>query len=382
MGWVLRVRRLTPPASSTHPGVERPAAVMSPAEIQLQAERVRRWRARPDLMSHRKVDWSPWARRRAGWQDDRGGAERDPNRSGAAWPNPAQRAANGPQIIRVAFIRIDFANDRSGDQSTGNGRFDLSTPTPDAVLIDPPPRNGSFYRSHLEALSRYYDAESYGRVHIEGDVWPPEENSAYTVGDMADFGPWAFTRDIYPQAVEMTRTFLFAADSQAFLRGQAIPWDTYDRVALIHAGSDFQNDVRQDSPSDIPSFTIGLGDSDRVFFHFGAYDTTGLNCDPSDPNTSCFNLDRALIVPETINQDGYLGTLNGVIAHECGHLLFGLDDLYNFESGLPVIGLWSLMDSGNLVGSRVLTVDNSVVPSKDDVVVTWGSFPGALNYKI
>jgi len=42
-----------------------------------------------------------------------------------------------------------------------------------------------------------------------------------------------------------------------------------------------------------------------------------------------------------------------VLVHECGHNLFGLADLYNVETGYPVVGYWSLMDSGNLLGSRV-----------------------------
>jgi hypothetical protein len=104
-----------------------------------------------------------------------------------------------------------------------------------------------------------------------------------------------------------------------------------------------------------------VGDTDRVFFKSGALDTTGQGCDPLDPSTPCFSIDRACIAPETNNQDGYYGTINGVLAHESGHLLFGLDDLYDIETGLPVVGEWSLMDSGNLVGSRVLQPDGSEI---------------------
>src|SRR5882672_5539324 len=41
--------------------------------------------------------------------------------------------------------------------------------------------------------------------------------------------------------------------------------------------------------------------------------------------------------------------------------MFGLDDLYDVDTGLPVVGEWSLMDSGNLVGSRVILPDNSQI---------------------
>src|SRR5207247_2538417 len=115
-----------------------------------------------------------------------------------------------------------------------------------------------------EALRRFYDAQSYGRVALEGDVWPHAQNGAYSTIDMADFGPWQFSRgeDVYRAAVRMFRAMFFAADSQARQRGEPIPWDRYDRFMIIHAGGDLQSDLRQDSPEDIPSFTVGLGDTD------------------------------------------------------------------------------------------------------------------------
>src|SRR5262249_11191816 len=133
-----------------------------------------------------------------------------------------------------------------------------------------------------------------------------------------------------------------AADTQSTQSGDPIPWGAYDRFVLIHAGSDFQSDLRQDSPLDIPSFTIGVSDSDVV--HVGAD-----------------SVDRATIVPETASQDGFYGALNGVLAHECGHNFFGLADVYDVNSGFPVVGLWSLMDSGNLAGSQVQLPDGDII---------------------
>src|SRR5262249_19039901 len=146
---VLRVRPVTPPDGvRNRAGVSRALAKMSPEEVRLQAERLRRWRARPDLMSNPRADWSPRPRRGAGGRGE-SGPGRDPNRRG---PARTGAASAGPQVVRVAFIRIDFASDRGGDASTGDGRFDLSIPPADFPPIDPPPRNASFYRTHLEAL--------------------------------------------------------------------------------------------------------------------------------------------------------------------------------------------------------------------------------------
>jgi M6 family metalloprotease-like protein len=318
----------------------RPApAPMTEAQWRLQGERERRWRSFDDVLSAPGADWSLRARRRAGWRPRATPAPRTARTAGtaaAAWAEP--------ETIRVAFIRIDFAADRGGSASTGDGRFDLSVAGPDAIPIDPPPHNRTFFGRHLEALSRYYDAMSYHRVVVEGDVWPREETAAYSLADMADYGPWTFSQTIYGEALRMFRDMFFAADSQSTLRGDRIPWDSYDRFYLVHAGSDLQNDVFGDSPEDLPSFTITTADSEAVIF----------------PDSLNLPIDRATILPELGAQDGYYGAINGVIVHESGHNLFGLADLYDVETGYPVVGYWSLMDSGNLLGSLVQTSQGEI----------------------
>src|SRR5262249_29866389 len=142
-------------------------------------------------------------------------------------------------------------------------------------------------------------------------------DSAYHLTDMADYGPWQFSQDIYPIALDMFHRMLAAADSQSTVLGERIPWDKIDRTVVIHAGSDLQSDVNQDSPEDIPSFTLGVADSEAMVFR-----------DVSVPGDSVI-VDRAAFVPETVNQDAFYGAINGVLAHECGHLLFGFADVYN-----------------------------------------------------
>lgn len=268
----------------------------------------------------------------------------------AAWRGrPRRLAVDGTvlpdTVIRMAILRIDFLRDRSGTATTGNGRFDLTPVDTNAVPIDRAPRNRSYFMAHAEALERYVSAQSYGRVELQVDVWPAEEDSAYHCTDKADFGPWKFSRDVYGAAVRMMRTMFFAADSQSTLRGDRIPWDSYDHYTIIHAGSDLQSDLRQDSEFDIPSFTVFVGDTDVVVF----------------PDSATRPIDRVAFVPETNNQDGYYGAINGVLTHENGHNLFGFGDVYDINSGYPVCGYWSLMDSGNLVGSRVLLRDGTEI---------------------
>jgi M6 family metalloprotease-like protein len=321
------------PAHSGKPG--EPSALTSQAD-RVTRQRVEAWRSVPHVLGEPGADWSPQAARRAGWKP------------APATSNTFARAIAGtggpvgpPDTIRIAFLRVEFENDRDGGASSGNGRFNLNPADTIDNPVDRPPHNRTFFRKHLEALSRYYDAQSYGRVVITGQVWPSEENQAYRVSDMADFGPWRFNRDIEGAAVSMFHTMMTAAHLQARARNDSIPWETFDRVVIVHAGSDLQSDLRGDSKLDIPSFTLTVVDSSRMWY--------------PDSSRGRVAVDRVMIVPETQNQDGYFGALNGVLAHEAGHLLFGYADLYNFNTGFPVVGLWSLMDSGNLAGAIVST---------------------------
>lgn len=325
------------------PGTARPAVPQ--AWLDIQSERERRWRSFPDLVVHPSREWAPQFRDRRGVQAPLESVRRSrPLAAGAV------RASGAPHVIKVALIRIEFNTDRGGGKSTGDGRFDLNNPGDAVPALDRPPHNRKFYQDHLEALRRYYDAQSYGTVDVQGEVWPREENRAYRVSDMADFGPWAFGSSIYPAAVKMFQTFLLAADAQAKALVDTIPWHEYDGLLIVHAGSDLQSDVYQDSPEDIPTFTLGVADSDRVVFP-GAIQ----RCppDPADTLAAYCPVRNALFIPETANQDGYYATVNAVIAHECGHLLFGLSDLYDIANGLPVCGYWSLMDTGNLAGAVI-----------------------------
>jgi len=348
-GSALPVRSIWPKtagAAQLSPGTLR--AKVPQAWLDAQRERERRWRSFPDLVVHPSREWSPQFLDRRGVR----APLESVRRSGPALAGPA-RPPGAPHVIKVAMIRIDFNTDRGGGKSTGNGRFDLGTPGEAAPAIDRPPHNRKFYMDHLEALRRYYDAQSYGTVDIQGEVWPRDTSnviSAYRVSDMADFGPWAFGSSIYPAAVKMFQTFLLAADAQAKALNDTIPWHELDGIMIIHAGSDLQSDVYQDSPEDIPTFTLGVADTDRVVFP-GAIK----RCPPvpGDTLAEYCPIRNALFLPETINQDGYYGANNAVIAHECGHLLFGLSDLYDIENGLPVVGYWSLMDTGNLAGAVI-----------------------------
>ncbi len=239
-------------------------------------------------------------------------------------------SADDPETLRVIAIRVEF------EQSEGmtQGRFRLEPfddPNLPEAIIDPPPHGRSYFMKHLEALDYYYRAQSYGRLALAYDVFPQAEDSAFVLPDISVYNPdatqWSWTVEgltqLYHDAIVLADT----SDASVF-RGA----DSLSVYIVFHAGPDLQTDVAFDSPNDIPSFTIGLGDSDRFYVR----------------RPDSLMVYDGMVIPETVSQDGLVGAINGVLAHEFGHILGALD-LYNTCDWSTGIGFWGLMGSGNQV---------------------------------
>ena len=188
-----------------------------------------------------------------------------------------------------------------------------------------------------EAMKYYYLAASLGGFSLEWDIYP-QDKSCYTLSQPMSYynPPGASNEDFVSKMEEYFKESFETADQES----PEIVYSDYSHYMIIHAGSDWQHDVLADTPSDIPSFFIRVGDGKEAIVDEGTY-----------------TIDYACNIPETITQDireydydgtiqvsGY-GALNGVMFHEFGHSL-GLVDLYAVNSYYPMVGSFDIMDSG------------------------------------
>ncbi|MHB8079012.1 MAG: immune inhibitor A domain-containing protein [Candidatus Krumholzibacteriia bacterium] len=274
----------------------------------------------------------------------------------------ADVAKAGIDTLHVLIVRIGFATDRSGDLTsvTTDGNFQL-TPDP-SVRIDPPPHDRAFYTSHLYGLSQYYTFQSGGRLVIDGRVLPLAADDCYRLSDLADYGPGADGGWTIERLERLVRDMIAAADTGLAADGLDLSdfgdGHPFSYVIFVHAGSDWQSDVNGDSPNDVPTFFVNLGEP--VALRGGG------------------TLSECSVIPETTTQDGYLGSVAAALYHEFGHAL-GLVDIYDTTTGLPGVGIWTLMDSGtNLaanIGFPTPTADN---PDSIEVVTVSGVLPPSL----
>lgn len=259
------------------------------------------------------------------------------------------KAFDGVDTLKVLIVRISFEENRLPSLTSvePDGDF-LLTPlaNTDTLYVDPPPRNRDFYQSHLQGLSEYYKFQSGGRLHIEGTVLPEEQDASFHLTDIADYGPGNEGWWTMESLERLVRDMIDAGDEGT--AGTDYDFSSYDDdnpltyVIFVHAGSDWQSDIKGDSPNDIPTFFVTLGEPEGL--------------------VSGGQMSECSIIPETTNQDGYPGSIAAAFYHEFGHAL-GLVDIYNTTTGYPSVGIWDLMDSGTNLPVTLghITADNDTI---------------------
>lgn len=244
--------------------------------------------------------------------------------------NPAVAAGD---TLRLLSLRVEFRTD-SVSTTTGNGRFDLSTPA--SSVIDSPPHNRSYFQAQLLALANYYATASGGKLLLQAVVFPATENTAYQLPQtMAYYSPGRASANADRRLAELLRDAVQAADQDG------IDFSNFDSFIIFHAGvgNDFSIDF-DSTPNDVSSAFLTLADLRSALGNNDpAYDGIAVQ-------GGAFHVPDGLLLPETQSQEGVEIGLLGTSALMFGHQL-GLPNLFNTENGLPGIGSWGLMDQGS-----------------------------------
>ncbi len=246
---------------------------------------------------------------------------------------------NSRNYNKLLVLLIDFPEDNIST-TTGTGKF-LQDATGYSFPIGKPPHDHTYFLSQMEALKYYYDAVSFGTYQVEVDVFPQpvagEDFTGYTLPhEMSYYNPIGANYELQIERFEQYFLDCFnTADED-----ENIDFADYEHFMFIHAGSDWQHDVWGDSPSDLPSFYIVVGDGKEAIVDNGTVII----------NHAC-NIPETIIQDSSIDESGSIpvvsnwGVINAVMVHEFGHSL-GFVDLYNTKNNTPQVGYFDIMDSG------------------------------------
>ena len=177
----------------------------------------------------------------------------------------------------------------------------------------------------MTALDNYWQTVSKGIVTIKADVWPRDNDQAYTMSKrFYKYGNGRNDEQTYAKLVELLSEALTTCKT---IEGDNIDFGDYDTFMVIHAGIGSET---SDMLNDIPSAYVNL--QDILTYNDGPLVIDGVR------------IDNGLIVPEMTAANG-VGGLNGIMAQMFGHRL-GLPSMSNNKEGMPGAGGWSLMDTG------------------------------------
>ncbi|PID27789.1 MAG: hypothetical protein CSB55_07680 [Candidatus Cloacimonadota bacterium] len=261
---------------------------------------------------------------------------------------------------KLLIMLVEFQEEIVDDpKTTGRGLF-LKEGDPYPIHLGSPPHDQIFYDFHAQGLQQYYKSVTWGEYEFDFEIYPKKNGTYYKLPHkMSYYHDPSLDPDLTVARFEQYFRDIF----QTVDKDSSVVFADYDHFMVIHAGSEYQHDVKSDSPSDIPSFFIKMGSGKEVTVDDGQTKVSYL-CNIPEMITQD--------VTSKKNEDGIeivsgAGLINAVMAHEFGHSL-GFVDLYNTRKNTPSVGYFDIMDSGgqsllsypvDADGNQVFTMDEA-----------------------
>ncbi|HMQ78855.1 MAG TPA: T9SS type A sorting domain-containing protein [Ignavibacteria bacterium] len=239
-----------------------------------------------------------------------------------------------PETLNVYAIRVQFKPDNNS-QTTGDGRFDVSSNYPDSV--DAPPHDSLYFIHKLEFLKNYYYKSSKGRLIINYVLLPsvrnlPNEMEVYSPRRTENLGRMGnLFYDVWRSADSTIDFSGINPNNSAFI--------------IFHAGVGRDVDLASQGlfvgELDLPSIYMGLSTLRSIYGDTtqGYYTNEGTII-----SNSCILPEQEYRIVNTSFGDVYLELgMNGIVVATIGSHL-GLPDLFDTETGRTAIGRFGLMD--------------------------------------
>jgi len=237
-----------------------------------------------------------------------------------------------PETLNVYAVRVQFKTDNN-NQTTGNGRFDLSSSYPDSV--DAPPHDSLYFIYKLEFLKNYYLKASKGRLIINYTLFPTVRNLS---NEMEVYSPRR--NETLLRMGNLFYDVWRSADSTIDFSGIN---PANSAFIIFHAGVGRDVDLSGffQGELDLPSIFMGISTLKSLYGDTtqGYYTNEGLII-PS----SCILPEQEWRIVNSTFGDVFLELgLNGIVVGTIGSYL-GLPDLFDTRTGRTAIGRFGLMD--------------------------------------
>ena len=243
-------------------------------------------------------------------------------------------SAAAVETLTVYAVRVQFKTDNNS-QTTGNGRFDVSSNYPDSV--DAPPHDSLYFIHKLEFLKNYYYKSSKGKLIINYVLLPAVRNLA---SEMEVYSPRR-TENLQRMGnlfFDVWKSVDSVVDFSGVNPGNSA-------FMIFHAGVGRDVDLASQGlfvgELDLPSIYMSNATLKSIYGDTtqGYYTNEGLII-----RNSCMLPEQEYRIISTTFGDVFLELgLNGIVVATLGSHL-GLPDLFNTSTGNTAIGRFGLMD--------------------------------------